>query len=101
MEQLLEDYKRKLKTVQEMLNADTITAEQIQRLNIKQGMIRSFIVDIERAMADTTNESSGLHLQRVSNAGCDCELPSPVDPHDNFEKHICSKCSGFITQTYC
>lgn len=51
MEQLLEDYKRKLKTVIEMLNADTITPETIQRLTVKKGMIASFIVDIERTMA--------------------------------------------------
>ena len=66
METLLEDYKRKLKTVIEMLNADTITPETIQRLTVKKGMLASFIVDIERAMADSTNENSGLHLQRVT-----------------------------------
>lgn len=68
MENLLEDYKRKLKTVIDMLNADTITPETIQRLTVKKGMIASFIVDIERAMADVETVNSGLHLQRVS--GC-------------------------------
>jgi hypothetical protein len=67
METLLEDYKRKLNTITQMITDDNGKSEStLNRLKTKQGMIRSFIVDIERAMADTTNENSGLHLQRVT-----------------------------------
>jgi len=66
MDKLLEDYKRKLKTANELLQ-DAETPEQILRITTKIGMIRSFIVDIERAMADANTGDSGLHLQSVSN----------------------------------
>jgi hypothetical protein len=69
MEQLLEDYKRKFETIKQMIaDADDEGESEstMQRLKTKKGMIASFIVDIERAMADTSNENSGLHLQHVS-----------------------------------
>jgi len=69
MEQLLDDYKRKLETIKQMIADDNGESEStLERLKIKQGMIRSFIVDIERAMADANTGDSGLHLQRVGNS---------------------------------
>jgi hypothetical protein len=59
MEALLEDYKRKLKTAESMLeNGMTFGDEQHNRVKIKASVYRSTIVDIERAMARQQQQSS-------------------------------------------
>lgn len=62
METLLEDYKRKLKTAEEMLKNKVYNSnEQANRIKIKAGVYRSTIVDIERAMG---------RQQPTENANC-------------------------------
>lgn len=59
METLLEDYKRKLKTAESMLeNGMAFGDEQENRIKIKASVYRSAIVDIERAMARQQQQSS-------------------------------------------
>lgn len=65
MEILLKDYERKLETVKQMIADDDVTDTTLHRLMVKQGMIRSFIVDIKRAMARSSDENSGLHIACV------------------------------------
>lgn len=62
METLLEDYKRKLKSVNELIskqrsNGSIVHQRREERLNTKASEYRAFIVDIERSMARTLNEA--------------------------------------------
>lgn len=71
METLLEDYKRRLQTAEKMISENTNNGsindiKRAERLQTKASEYRTFIVEIERAMARTSNDDSGLHLQRVS-----------------------------------
>ena len=63
METLLEDYKRKLKSVKELIdkqhsNGSIVHQRREERLNTKAAEYRAFIVDIERAMARQQQQSS-------------------------------------------
>ncbi len=67
MEILLEDYKRKLKTANELISSNTnngsiMDEKRAERLNTKASEYRSFIVDIERAMERTKLKTSEPHL---------------------------------------
>jgi hypothetical protein len=63
METLLEDYKRKLKTVNDLLlnnknNGSIMDEKRTERLNTKASEYRSFIVDIERAIERSKSNPS-------------------------------------------
>lgn len=60
MEILLDDYKRKLQTAEELIrnnknNGSINDEKRTERLNTKAVEYRSFIIDIERALARTNN----------------------------------------------
>ena len=59
MEILLEDYKRRLSTAQEMLN-EILNDSQAERINVKINMYKTFIVEIERAIARSKSDSASL-----------------------------------------
>ena len=66
METLLEDYKRKLETIKQMITDDNGESESTtERLKVKKGMIASFIVDIHRAMADADTGDRQLTIPDV------------------------------------
>jgi len=51
MKELIEDYQRKINSVNELLkNKEDYDDETINRLNIKIGCYRSFLTDIKRAV---------------------------------------------------
>ena len=63
MKTLLEDYKRKLATAEEMISTTKNTGsrndiEKMARLNTKAGEYRAFIVDIERAIKREEGEDT-------------------------------------------
>lgn len=64
MKTLLEDYKRKQKTIREMIEADDVTEETLKRLKVKQGMINSFIVDIHAAIGRISDEEATSSRRR-------------------------------------
>lgn len=71
MDTLLDDYKRKLQTAEEFIrnnknNGSIHDEKRAERLNTKAAEYRSFIVDIERAMARTKNENGALPIPDVS-----------------------------------
>jgi len=73
MEILLEDYKRRLKIVNKFIskqrsNGSIVHQRREERLNTKAAEYRTFIVEIERAMARTLNENSGLNIPVVINS---------------------------------
>lgn len=97
MEQLLEDYKRKLETIKQMIADDNGESESIlERLKTKLGMIRSFIVDIERAMADANTGNIGLHLQNFNASLLSdveywkirCELMEAIEKESRCDPYI-------------
>lgn len=49
MEQLLEDYKRRLKTIREEISKN-VGKMKISRLQAKAGCYRTFITELERAI---------------------------------------------------
>ena len=50
MNELIEDYQRKINSVSELLKDKTNSEETINRLKIKVGCYRSFLVDLNRAL---------------------------------------------------
>lgn len=53
MKELLEDYRRRLKTVNEMIaNTKADDSITLERLNTKAGDYRTFIVELERCGKD-------------------------------------------------
>lgn len=60
MEELLEHYKNKQKTIKQMLEEYSLSEETFKRLKIKHGMINSFVADIEREMCNKTPHVSYL-----------------------------------------
>ena len=64
MEELINDYERKIKAINELLEQQNDIIA-IKRLKIKRGCYRSFIFDLKRAMADSNNESAALSLHGV------------------------------------
>lgn len=87
MEDLINDYERKIKAVNELLEQQNDIVA-IKRLETKRECYRAFIVDLKRAMADTSNENSGLHLQRVSNCASSCSFKEVKDIWNAAEKHV-------------
>ena len=70
MEILLDDYKRRLKSVTELIekahsNGSIVHQRREERLNTKAAEYRTFIVEIERAKARRSNENSGLNISDV------------------------------------
>jgi hypothetical protein len=72
MEILLEDYKRRLKTVTELIkktrsNGSIVHQRREERLNTKAAEYRTFITEIERAMARKPDTSENtLPIESVS-----------------------------------
>lgn len=50
MNELIEDYQRKINTINELLKDSSNSDETINRLKIKVGCYRSFLTDINRAL---------------------------------------------------
>ena len=50
MNELIEDYQRKINSVNELLKDSSNSEETINRLKIKVGCYRSFLTDINRAL---------------------------------------------------
>ena len=50
MNELIEDYQRKINSVNELLKDNTNSDETINRLKIKVGCYRSFLTDLKRAL---------------------------------------------------
>tara|TARA_R110000751_G_scaffold221017_3_gene323601 strand:- start:875 stop:1141 length:267 start_codon:yes stop_codon:yes gene_type:complete len=50
MNELIEDYQRKVNSVNELLNDDCNSEETINRLKIKVGCYRAFLTDLKRAL---------------------------------------------------
>jgi len=74
METLLEDYKRKLKNVNEMLDFDSNInngsindIKRFERLNTKASQYRAFIVDIERAIKRETERRKEENIKLIQN----------------------------------
>lgn len=55
MKDVIDDYDRKIKAINELLNENN-SDETVKRLKIKAGCYRSFIVDIKRSLSDSDNE---------------------------------------------
>ena len=75
MQTLLEDYKRKLEAMEFMIhdninNGSIRDIERRTRLNTKASEYRSFIVDIERAIARTQSKDGKLPIPHVSKSAC-------------------------------
>lgn len=50
MEELIEDYQRKINSVNELLKNKDNSMETLNRLNIKVGCYRAFLTDLKRAL---------------------------------------------------
>lgn len=50
MNELIEDYQRKINTINELLKDSSNSEETINRLKIKVGCYRSFLTDLNRAL---------------------------------------------------
>jgi hypothetical protein len=65
MEELINDYERKIKAVNELLEQQSDIVA-IKRLETKRGCYRAFIVDLKRAMADADTGDRQLTIPVVS-----------------------------------
>ena len=61
MKELIEDYKRRLETINNMIDVERDEIA-LGRLKTKRGMIRSFIVDLER-LHDQSNNAESMQSQ--------------------------------------
>ena len=50
MNELIEDYQRKINTINELLKDSSNSEETISRLKTKAGCYRSFLTDLKRAL---------------------------------------------------
>ncbi len=50
MNELIEDYQRKINTINELLKDSSNSEDTIKRLKIKVGCYRSFLTDLNRAL---------------------------------------------------
>jgi hypothetical protein len=50
MNELIEDYQRKIKSINELLQNESNDEETIKRLKIKVGCYRGFLTDLKRAL---------------------------------------------------
>lgn len=66
MEELINDYERKIKAVNELLEQQNDIVA-IKRLETKRGCYRAFIVDLKRAMADADTGDRQLTIPDVTN----------------------------------
>ena len=68
MRQLLEDYRRRLKTVNEELTItinEAVDTEKITRLTIKRGCYRTFISELERLVPKGKNNTPEEETERI------------------------------------
>ena len=62
MEILLDDYKRKMKSLQEMIHTKNLSDDIMKaRISTKASMCMAFIIDIERAIAREKERNSITH----------------------------------------
>ena len=94
METLLDDYKRKLLTAERMIkeyenDERLMNTETLIRITTKAAEYRSFIVDIERALARTSNENGALPIPVVI---------TPLLTDDEIEEYIWEEISIPLSQ---
>ena len=63
MDELIEDYQRKINTINELLKYSSNSEETISRLKIKAGCYRSFLTDLKRA--SDTNDVLHFVIERL------------------------------------
>ena len=56
MNELIEDYQRKVKALEELLRDNSNSEETVKRLKIKVGCYRSFLTDLKRELHYNTKE---------------------------------------------
>jgi len=80
MNELIEDYQRKINSVNELLKNKDNDEETINRLKIKVGCYRSFLTDLKQA----------LNIDLVSNCSQECEWKA--DTFDNIGMALTEYC---------
>jgi len=82
MEELIESYDRKIKSVNELLEKQNEIVT-IKRLETKRGCYRAFIVDLKRALAETTTSDSGLNTPCV-NGSASAKISFGITPDKKY-----------------
>jgi hypothetical protein len=93
METLLEDYKRKLKNIKELIKKNTSNGSILhqrreERLNTKSAEYRTFIVDIERAIERQKQSSANRYSLKWGNTPHNLNMVFISDMVDSPQKAI-------------
>ena len=74
MNELIEDYQRKINTINELLKDSSNSEETINRLKIKVGCYRSFLTDLNRALnIDLVSKTFICGNCLISEDKCECK----------------------------
>ena len=66
MNELIEDYQRKINTINELLKDSSNSDDTINRLKIKVGCYRSFLTDLNRALNIDIVSESNLTMHQLN-----------------------------------